>query len=243
MNLTAFILTILSGFSTLIGFTIIYIRGESNKIIASSLGLASGVMIFVTILDLLPNALNYFKLSFYSVFAYFFWLLFFIIGVLLSISYNSFVTKKYTGLYRAGIVALITLVIHNLPEGIITYLMADLELKAGILLAISIALHNIPEGISIAIPIYYSTNSKLKAFMLVFISALAEPIGALIACLFVREALSNMVIAILYALISGIMCSIAVTELLPEAKNYSLKYAYFFMLIGGIIILFSHLLL
>lgn len=50
----------------------------------------------------------------------------------------------------------------------------------GIVIAIAIALHNLPEGVVIAMPIYYATGSKSKAFFWASISGLAEPIGGLI---------------------------------------------------------------
>ena len=44
-------------------------------------------------------------------------------------------------------------------------------------LAIAIALHNIPEGICVAMPVYYATGSKLKAFFWSFLSGISEPLG------------------------------------------------------------------
>ena len=49
----------------------------------------------------------------------------------------------------------------------------------GIALAIAIALHNIPEGVCVAMPVYYSSGSKLKAFLWAFLSGVSEPIGEL----------------------------------------------------------------
>ena len=135
------------------------------------------------------------------------------------------------------------LIIHNVPEGIITYLTTNLELKSGLLMMVSISLHNIPEGITIAMPIYYSTNSKLKSFICVLVASLAEPLGALIAYLFIGNDLSNMFCAIMYSTVAGLMTTVALQELLPEAKLYSKKNAYLFIIVGFGIILISHLLL
>lgn len=243
MNITAFTLTTLAGCSSLLGYLIIYLKGDKDKIIASSLGLATGVMIYISIIDLLPNSLNYFKIAFYSVFGYIFWILFFIIGILIALTCNDLVKKYNDNLYRLGLISLITLIIHNIPEGIITYFTTNVEFETGLLLTISIALHNIPEGISIAIPIYYASKSKLKTFIYVLIASLAEPLGAIISHTLINKEISNMLIGILYALVAGIMVSIALTELLPESKLYSKKYSYFSILIGILIIFISHLLL
>ena len=243
MNITALTLTTLAGLSSLFGYLIIYIKGDNEKIIASSLGLAAGVMIFISVIDLLPNSLTYFKLSFYSIFSYIFWILFFIIGILISITLNDYTIYNKGNLYKVGVVSFITLIIHNIPEGIITYLTTTIELKTGILLALSIGLHNIPEGISIAIPIYYATRNKFKALVYVLIASLSEPFGALLAFLFIKGQLSSMLLGILYSIVAGIMVSVSSVELLPEAKTYSNKYTYIFFLLGIVVIYISHLLL
>ncbi len=241
MNINAFFLTLLAGFSSLIGYIFVCTKKINDKVIASTLGLSAGVMFSISILDLLPNSIYFFKLSFYSVFSYLFWILFFIIGVLLSLTLSDYIDRKNGNLYRVGIVSFVVLIIHNIPEGIITYLTTTIDIKMGLFLMISIAIHNIPEGISIAIPIYYASKSRMKTFIYVFISALAEPLGAFIAYIFLEDNLSNMIIALLYAIVAGIMISISLTELIPEGKEYSKKYTFLFGIIGIIIIYLSHL--
>ena len=154
MNTTALFVSILAGLSTCLGYFIIFIKGEESNIVASSLSLAVGVMLSLSLLELMPMALSYLKLSFYSIFSYLFWILFFIIGFLLSMS--SELIKNNNQLYRLGIISFLILFMHNIPEGIITYITSDIDISNGILLALSISLHNIPEGITISIPIFPS---------------------------------------------------------------------------------------
>lgn len=52
-------------------------------------------------------------------------------------------------------------------------------LRVGLTLAVAIALHNIPEGVAVALPIYYGTRSRAKAFWLAAFSGLAEPLAVL----------------------------------------------------------------
>ncbi len=56
----------------------------------------------------------------------------------------------------------------------------------GISIAVAIAIHNIPEGLAVSAPIYYATKSRKKAFVLSFLSGLAEPIGALLGYFVLR---------------------------------------------------------
>lgn len=82
-------------------------------------------------------------------------------------------------------------------------------------------LHNIPEGIAIAVPLYYATRSKKKAIKSVFISGLSEPIGALIAWIFLYRYLNNFTISLILLFVAALMISIAINDIFQEANNYS----------------------
>ena len=113
-----------------------------------------------------------------------------LIGYLLNTCINKKIAEKgfnSSNLYRVGILSMIALMIHNLPEGILTFLSSSVDIKLGLKLSIAIMLHNIPEGIAIAVPIYYSTGSRGKAVINTLISGLSEPIGALLAYLFLYK--------------------------------------------------------
>lgn len=113
----------------------------------------------------------------------------------------------------------------------------------GIVLTIAIALHNIPEGISISIPIYYSTNSKSKAFFYTFISGISELFGAFITYLFLKPFINDRVMGILFGIIAGIMMHISVYELLPISLKYKKKKkTLFFYILGIAFILLNHFL-
>ncbi len=244
MNKTAFLVTSLAGISTVLGFFVLWIKNQEN-IIAKALGFSAGVLLFVSIFDLIPSSFTYFKKSFLSGFNIIFCILFLLLGVLLSTILNENVQKRVgdsSSLYQIGVLSMVAIILHNIPEGIITYLTTSMEYKTGLFLALSIACHNIPEGITIAIPIYYSTNSKWKAFKMVLLSALSEPLGAVIAAFFFQDRLSDMIIAIFLALVAGIMISLALLDILPEAKNYSLKHTIIYFLLGFCALLLSHLL-
>ena len=78
-------------------------------------------------------------------------------------------TKKQ--LNRTGVLTAIAIGLHNIPEGVATYVSAISDLRVGAALAVGVALHNIPEGIAVATPVYFATESRVKAFLWTFISA------------------------------------------------------------------------
>ena len=133
---------------------------------------------------------------------------------------------------------MIAIIMHNLPEGIITFITSYQNPQIGLHLAIAICLHNIPEGIAISLPIYYSTKSKKKAFLFTLIAAISEPLGALLAFLFLKDYITNILIGSLLSLIAGIMTNIAIYELLPESFSYNIKLLTIVSFIIGLLFLY-----
>lgn len=254
-SLIPLLLSLLAGLSTVIGAFIVFFSKSTNKrLITFALSFSAGVMITISFTDLYPSAqeslINY-KGRLYGVFLS---LLFLIIGALTAYLIDHFIpnedNKHFTkgkgkgNLYRVGFVSMIAIMLHNFPEGIATFVSGYQSTTLGIYIAIAIALHNIPEGISIAMPIYYSTNSKSKAFKYTFLSGIAEPIGALLAFLFLKPFINDIILAVIFANVAGIMIYIAFQELIPEARAYGYTRVYIFSLILGICIIpLSHIFL
>lgn len=247
MNITlySFILTFIAGFSTLFGSLLIFFKTKTNKIIIASLSFASGVMFIVSVLDLIPEAINLFeynsmiKIAIISIFM--------AIGMILTQTIDKYLkvgeNGSENGLFKVGIFSMLAIIIHNIPEGIATFMATNADIHLGISLTIAIALHNIPEGISIAVPIYYSTNNKKKSLLYTFISGASEPLGALMAFLFLKPFINNFVMGILMSLIAGIMIFISLFELLPTSLKYnSKKLSYIFFVIGILFMTINHLL-
>ena len=124
-------------------------------------------------------------------------------------------------LYKLGIISMIALILHNIPEGMITFLTTSKNTSLGISLSLSIALHNIPEGMIISIPIYYGEGSRKKACFYTLIAALSEPFGALISYLFLYN-INNFLFAILLSMTAGIMIYLSIYEI----KYYKEKKMY-----------------
>ncbi|RHY75415.1 hypothetical protein DYB34_014048, partial [Aphanomyces astaci] len=131
-----------------------------------------------------------------------------------------FNAKSRHQLNRMGVLTAVAIAIHNLPEGVATYIAAMRDLRVGAVLAIGIALHNIPEGIAVATPVYFATDSRCKAFLWTFISGLAEPLGGVLAWLVVGEGLNPVVEGVMFGIVTGMMVTISIKELIPTAIKY-----------------------
>lgn len=85
--------------------------------------------------------------------------------------------KKRKRLLRSGIFTALTIAVHNLPEGLATFVSALDNPKLAVPVVAAVAIHNIPEGIAVSTPVFFATGSRSKAFWYSFLSGLAEPLG------------------------------------------------------------------
>ena len=245
----AFILSLLAGLSTMIGTIFIFIKNKNtNNIVLSSLAFAAGVMICVSITDLIPESINLLNSSLTGLNIIIISFLSVLLGIIISMLIDYYLPDKPNiennkKLYRVGFIMVIAIVLHNIPEGIATFMATSSDITLGLSLSIAIAMHNIPEGISISVPIYYSTGNKKKAILYTGISAISEPFGALLAYLFLRNVMNDLILGILFSIIAGIMLQISFCELLPTARIYNnSKRLYIFFLIGVLFMLIKFIL-
>ena len=241
----AFLISSIAGLSTLIGCLFIFIKVKNiNKFISISLSFSAIVMILISIFDLIPS--SFFSLFFkYKYLGITISIVSFIVGILLIKISNRIIYKleeKGSSLYKLGIISAVVLIMHNLPEGVITFLTTENDLNLGIKIALAITLHKIPEGISIAVPIYYSTKSWNRAVKTSLISGLSEPLGAILAYFFLYKYITTDILNIIFILVAGIMISLAINEILKESIKYSEKnnkYIYIGMFIGIVFFIIS----
>ena len=234
-----FLLSSIAGISTLIGFLFIYIKRDKKNIISKALGFSSGVMITISIIDLVPNSFILISNKNNGIYTIFLIIISLFIGIFLSSIIDAKVEKSSQNglkLYKLGIITMFVIMMHNIPEGIATFITTTNNIKLGIILTISI-----PEGISISIPIYYSTNSKLKAFIYTLISALSEPLGALLSYLFLSKYINNIILGVIYSSIAGMMINIVINDLYKESINYSKKNTIIYFFIGSFIMILNHI--
>jgi ZIP family zinc transporter len=253
----AFALTTIAGLSTGIGSLIALLAKRTNsKFLCASLGFSAGVMLYVSFMDLLPMAKEEFVQIFGIQRGTLFLLLAFFGGIGL-ITLIDFVIPKINNphefqgveeikrqnhnkksLHRTGMFVAFALVVHNFPEGIAIFSSAlSNGLSVAIPITLAIAIHNIPEGIAVSVPIYHATGNKRKAFWISFLSGLTEPVGAVVAYLFLIPFWTPAINGIVIAAVAGIMVYIALDELLPAAEKYGEHHISISGLIAGMILM------
>ena len=257
----AFALTVFAGLSTGLGSAIaFFFRRENKTFLSASLGFSTGVMVYISFVELFQVAREHLEQTLGDVYGNWIVVGSFFCGVVITALIDFFVPdyenphelesveKMEDGendprLNRLGIMSAFAIALHNFPEGMAVFAAALLNPAIGISVAVAIAIHNIPEGISISVPIYHATGSRKKAFWLSFLSGLAEPLGALVAYFFLRSFLNDTVFGILFAAVAGIMVFISLDQLLPAAKRFDKGHASVYGLVAGMAVMALSLLL
>lgn len=266
----AFSLTLLAGLATGIGSAMVLLTKQTNrKFLAFSLGLSAGVMLYVSFVEILKKSMESLTIVYgekigtvYAVCGFFVGM-----GIIAVIdkyiptesnpheirsveeieggssNENEMEAESHHSLMRTGVFTALAIAIHNFPEGLATFLAALEDPTMGVAITVAIAIHNIPEGIAVAVPIYYATGSKRKAFQLSFLSGLSEPIGALAGYFLFVQFIGEEAFGFIFASVAGIMVYICLDELLPTAEEYGEHQLAMWGVVLGMVVMAGSLIL
>ncbi|WP_165164965.1 zinc transporter ZupT [Corynebacterium qintianiae] len=228
----AFSIALLAGVSTGLGGLLVALKSKpTNRFLAGSLGFSAGVMVYISLVELLPGGIDDLaevyggRASLYGVLAFF-------AGVLLiavidrlvpeAINPHEFPDERSrdrarSTMMRAGLLTGVAIAIHNFPEGFATFIAALGDPQLALPIAAAIAIHNIPEGIAVAVPLREATGKKWAAAGWATLSGLAEPLGAAIGFLVLMPFMGPATLGLSFAAVAGIMVFISFDKLLPSA--------------------------
>jgi len=244
-------LTVFAGLATGIGSLIGFMSKEFNpRFLTVALGFSAGVMIYVSMVEIFVKARDSLSISFGDKMGYVWTTVAFFAGIAVIALIDKLIPSyenphemnveqkiedstddQKKRLMRMGVFSALAIGIHNFPEGLATFMSGLSDPTLGISIAVAIAIHNIPEGLAVSAPIFYATKSRKKAFVLSFMSGLAEPIGALIGYFVLRSIFNDAMFGMIFASVAGIMVYISLDELLPTAEEYGEHH----LAIGGLI--------
>lgn len=233
-------LTSIAGFSTMLGNILLIIPQKYKKrILSFSLGLSFCVMFLVSILELVPEGLLLGKEKFSKIPLFFISLFLMAVGAFLVITINKRI-KNEDSLYKIGVLSMLSLLIHNIPEGVLCVLSSLTNTNFGLKMILLILIHNIPEGICISLPIYYATKNRRKAIFYTFISGLGELLGAILTITLLHRYINSMTLYCVFLFTAGIMIYLSVFKILKESLTYK-KYISLLIgiLLGVVIILLT----
>ncbi len=263
----AFLLTALAGLSTGIGsFIAFFGKRARTGFLSFALGLSAGVMIYISLVEMLGNAETHASAGLGDPAGGWFAVGSLFLGMLLAAGIDALVPEQRnphearsekdlgrvreggsqesaSSLRRAGILTAAALAVHNFPEGMATFMSAMTDVRLGMSIAVAVAIHNIPEGVSVSVPIFYATENRSKAFVYSFLSGLAEPIGAVVGYVLLRPFMNQTVLGISLGTVAGVMLYVSFDELLPAAREYGRGHTAIAGLAAGMAVMAASLLL
>jgi ZIP family zinc transporter len=125
--------------------------------------------------------------------------------------------------WQRSILLVSAITLHNIPEGLAVGVafggaaagLTGDGLAGAVILAVGIGLQNFPEGIAVAMPLRGEGMSRGRSFFYGQISAVAEPVAAVLGCALVTLAAPVLPWALAFA--AGAMIFVVVEELIPES--------------------------
>lgn len=230
---------LLAGLGTCLGASLILFCGRMGyRAFSTFLGLASGIMAAVVLLDLLPSALHYGHpviglLGFSAGFS---------LVAVLDTTFERFYTQPVTHNYLAmGYLIAVGIALHDLPEGLAIAAGFATPGSLGPLLALSIGIHNIPEGMVTAAPLRAGGMSRTRILLLTGLVSLVTPAGTILGLAVIST--SPSFLSGMLAFAAGAMTYIVKDKLIPESRRLNQSLAYTGMIIGFCLMTAVHLIL
>lgn len=232
-----FVLTLVAGLATGLGGVAAAAVRLSPRGLAACMGFAGGVMLAISLADLAPEALAFYGGRMSPAGAGAAAVSLMAAGAVIAALLSRLLPEDAalaglcqgdagrTAVLRAGLAVAAALVLHNLPEGVLTLFAGAADPALGARTALAVALHNIPEGLAVAAPLAWATGKRGQAVGAALASGLAEPLGALLAWGLLQNFLTPGLLNGTVALVAGVMLWVALAELLPQALRAGLAGA------------------
>lgn len=127
--------------------------------------------------------------------------------------------------WQRSVLLILAITMHNIPEGIAVGVafgaaaagIPGASIADAIALALGIGIQNFPEGLAISAPLRREGFSRFRSWWYGQLSAIVEPIGAVIGAAAVITMRQILPYALAFA--AGAMIYVVIEELIPEAEN------------------------
>lgn len=220
------------GLTALGASLVFFFRALDKRVSNMMLGFAAGVMIAASFWSLLSPAIEMSghlgKLSFVPALVGFLLGGFFLWGLdrIIPHLHLGFPDSKKEGrpsIHNRNLLLVLAITIHNIPEGLAVGVAFGAitsgnreALVAAMVLAMGIGIQNFPEGAAVSIPMRAAGLSRAKSFNYGQLSAVVEPIFAVVGALLVTIITPLLPYALAFA--AGAMIFVVVEELIPESQ-------------------------
>lgn len=218
---------------------VLFFKKINTSILNIMLSISAGIMISASFFSLLNPAIEMCNSWFYISTS-------FILGGIIILIFNKVLSKFYTNSSHMSLMLFISITLHNIPEGLVLGVAfassTTNSLASALSLTLGIAIQNFPEGAAISLPLRRDKASRLKAFIFGSLSAIVEPIFAVLGALLVLKVQTTL--PMIMSLTAGAMIFVTVLELIPESLTDKRKdLMALFVMVGFVIMMILELVL
>ncbi|MBO3444050.1 ZIP family metal transporter [Clostridium sp. CCUG 7971] len=192
-----------------------------DKYLDFFMGLSGGIMLAVVTFDLMSESMDQMGVLYTVIFTF--------VGVLLTmyIKTRLDVSKDM----KSGYLIFISIMLHNLPEGLAIGSSFMSAQSLGVTLAIVIGLHNIPEGLAMALGLVGSKMKISKIILFTVIAGIPMGIGSFLGAYF--GGIFSSLIGVFLATAAGTMMYVVLEEIFPKSRSL---YCIIGFLVGTVIV-------
>jgi ZIP family zinc transporter len=218
-ELTAFLLASAAASAALLGWVAVGLkRTWTDLSVGVALLLSAGVMVVISVVELLPPGLGDPSTRTGAVA----WLVAGAAAVPLLQWVLRAALPDLGPAQGTAFLVVLAIGLHNIPEGAVPFTAAMSSSEAGVLTAVAIGLHNIPEGMAVSSAVLATGGSRLRALVYTAVSVGGEILGAALM-LAVGSTLSPSGAVLLGAFVAGIMISLCATGLIPAGVSLTTR--------------------
>ncbi|MEG1284392.1 MAG: ZIP family metal transporter [Romboutsia sp.] len=196
-------------------------RKEVNRYIDFFMGLSGGIMLAVVVFDLMKESMDI--MGVYST------IIFVFVGAIITMFIKS--TLDVSKEMQSGYLIFISIMLHNLPEGLAIGSSFMSTESLGLTLAIVIGIHNIPEGLAMALGLVGSKMKMSKVILFTLIAGIPMGIGSFLGVYF--GGMFSSLIGVFLAIAAGTMMYVVLEEIFPKSRSL---YCIIGFLIGTLIV-------
>jgi len=139
---------------------------------------------------------------------------------------NSYVCHKYECAdYAVGIIPMLGIGFHSFLDGIIYSVTFNVSMFTGVLAAIGMILHEFPEGIVTFVLLERGGFGRKKSALYAFLAAaLSTPLGTLVSYPFINN-IKQSTLGVLLAISAGALVYVGASHLLPAVEKENRRYS------------------
>lgn len=231
--LGAFYATIFTWFMTALGASLVFFIKKLNRMVLDGLlGFTGGVMVAASFWSLLAPGIEmspgegFLKVLPASIgFALGALFIFLLDKILPHIHINFKDSEGIKTPWHKTTLLVLAITLHNIPEGLavgvlfggVSLGLPEATISGAVILALGIGIQNFPEGIAVSMPMRRLGASRVKSFWYGQLSAIVEPLAAVLGAFAVTFFSPLLPYALSFA--AGAMIFVVIEEVIPEAQQ------------------------